>query len=128
VRYFLDTHVLVWWLYDTPRLSPRATTTIADPGNTILVSAVSAFEIANKHRIGKWEEIAVLAISFDQIVEAQGFVTFSVTSRHASHAGLLPGEHRDPFDRLLAAQSRLENVPMITFDPYIQTLGVDAIW
>jgi PIN domain nuclease of toxin-antitoxin system len=120
--------VLVWWLYDTPRLSSHVRNTITDPDNAILTSAVSAFEIANKHRLGKWDEIASLAVAFEEIVTSQGFTIIPIDARHASRAGLLPGDHRDPFDRFLAAQSQLENVPIITFDASIQTLGIDAIW
>jgi PIN domain nuclease of toxin-antitoxin system len=128
MRCLLDTHALVWWLFDPPRLSRRAHDAIADPENVILVSAVSAFEVTNKYRIGKWEGIAPLALAFDKIIADLDFDIISIEARHASFAGLLAGEHRDPFDRLLAAQSQMEDVPIITVDEQIRTLGIETVW
>lgn len=120
--------MLVWWLFDPPRLSSFARQAISDPDNTILTSAVSAFEVANKHRIGKWTEIASLAVALEEIALAQGFMIVPIDARHTSLAGLLQGCHRDPFDRVLAAQSQIENISIISADAQIRTLGADVIW
>lgn len=128
MKCLLDTHVLVWWLYGTARLTARAHEAIAAPENTIAVSAVSAFEIANKHRVGKWHDIASLALAFEEIVTSQGFVVIPITAHHASRAGLLPDDHRDPFDRLLAAQAEIEELRLLTSDPMFKAFGTQTIW
>ncbi len=128
MKYLLDTHALVWWLYDVPRLSPTASRILKDTENQILVSAVSAYEVANKFRIGKWAEIAALAISFDEIIGSQGFTVLPVSSPHASQAGLLNSGHRDPFDRLIAAQAISQRVPVLSVDAAIKALGAERVW
>jgi PIN domain nuclease of toxin-antitoxin system len=128
LRYLLDTHALVWWLYDVPRLPPAVARLIQDPENQILVSAVSAFEVANKFRIGKWAEMAALAISFDEIMGAAGFVTIPVASSDASQAGLLKSDHRDPFDRLIAAQAIAGKMPVLSIDTAFDDLGAERVW
>ncbi len=128
MKYLLDTHALVWWLYDVPQLSPAVFALVADPANEILASAVSAYEIANKFRVGKWQEIAGLATSFAAIVESQGFATVSIEPSHATLAGLLQGDHRDPFDRLLAAQARHLGIPVLSVDKAFDALGAERVW
>ena len=128
MRYLFDTHALVWWLLDVPRLSPRSRNVLKDPHNEIFVSAVSAFEISNKVRLGKWLEAEVLARDFPELVAAEGFSTINLTAPQAVKAGLLPGDHRDPFDRFLAAQSIMEDVPLITADPRMSEFGIETLW
>ncbi len=128
MRYLLDTHALVWWLYDVPRLPPAVARLIQDPENQILVSAVSAFEVANKLRIGKWAEMAALAISFDEITGAAGFLTIPLASSDASQAGLLRSDHRDPFDRLIAAQAIAAKMPVLSIDTAFDALGAERVW
>jgi PIN domain nuclease of toxin-antitoxin system len=128
LRYLLDTHALVWWLYDVPRLPPAVARLIQDPENQLFVSAVSAFEVANKFRIGKWAEMAALAISFDEITGAAGFVTIPLASSDASQAGLLKSDHRDPFDRLIAAQAIAGKMPVLSIDTAFDDLGAERVW
>ena len=128
MKYLLDTHALVWWLYDVPQLSPAVLAIVADPDNEILTSAVSAYEIANKFRLGKWQEIAGLATSFTEIVESQGFATIAIEPSQATLAGLLQGDHRDPFDRLIAAQARLLGIPVLSVDKVFEGLGAERVW
>lgn len=128
MRYLLDTHALVWWLFSPALLSGTAHEAIGDPQNEILVSAISAYEVANKNRIGKWEEVAALAGAFEELVAAEAFTMVAVSGRHASVAGLLRGEPRDPFDRLIAAQAIVEGVPVLTVDPAFQALGAEVAW
>ena len=128
MRILLDTHALVWWLYLPSKLSKQAGSLIADPTNEILVSAASAFEIALEYRLGKWPEIADLALGFSELITAQRMTIIGVTASHASMAGQLPGPHRDPFDRLLAAQSQLEDAPILTVDTMIGALGATVLW
>ena len=128
VKYLLDTHALVWWLYSPTLLSGGAKSAISDPANDILVSSISAFEIANKHRLGKWPEIAALALHFSQIVASQRMRILPLGADDAARAGMLPGRHRDPFDRLLAAQAEAEEAPVVTIDAIVATLGVETHW
>lgn len=98
------------------------------PGSICLVSAATAYEISNKVRIGKWPEADELAHRFMQIVESHGFAPLPVTPEHALEAGLIAVSHRDPFDRLLAAQAKLEGIPLVTADPVFREFGVKLVW
>lgn len=128
MRFLLDTHALLWWWTDDPRLPESARSLIRDETNTILVSAVSAWEIATKHRLGKLAIGAEAMARFAELTEADGFEHLPVTHLHALHAGGLANEHRDPFDRMLAAQSRLEAAPAITGDEALAALGAATRW
>ncbi|WJH42322.1 type II toxin-antitoxin system VapC family toxin [Aliirhizobium terrae] len=88
----------------------RARAAITDPENDIYVSPVSAFEIALKHRLGKWSETAQFLDTFEANLASEHFIPIPISMAHAKLAGEIPGHHRDPFDRLLAAQCRLENL------------------
>jgi len=128
VRILLDTHALLWWFTDDPRLSRTARETIADEANAILVSAASAWEIATKYRLGKLNEAVDAVRRFDELVAADGFEHLSITHFHGLKAGGYAVEHRDPFDRMLAAQSELESVPLITCDPALTLFGIRTVW
>ncbi len=128
MKYLLDTHTLLWWLTNDPQLSHQAKALIADEGNTILVSAASAWEIATKHRLGKLSVASEAIRRFNELIEADGFEHLHVTYLHALHAGAYPLEHRDPFDRMLAAQSKLESAPLISRDPAFAFFGTRVLW
>jgi PIN domain nuclease of toxin-antitoxin system len=128
VRILLDTHVFFWWVKGNPRLSPVAARTIEDRANEILVSAVTAWELAIKSQLGKWAEARVVVEKLEQTILANGFLALSVTIEHARLAGFLLGSHRDPFDRLLAAQAQIEKAPLITADQAFRALGAETIW
>lgn len=128
MRFLLDTHTFLWWLTDDPRLSPSAREIIGNEANAILVSAASAWEIATKHRLGKLS-IAKEAISrFNELIEADGFEHLPVTYLHALKAGGYAVDHRDPFDRMLAAQAALESAPLISRDPAFEAFGTKVVW
>ena len=128
VKLLLDTHALVWWLSDNPRLSQTAREHIAEPANSVFVSAASAWEIATKVRIGRWPEAATLASLFPGVIEANGFAALAITMHHAVHAGSLTAAHADPFDRMLAAQAELEGMTLITTDPAFAQFGTVVLW
>jgi len=128
MRVLLDTHALLWWFTDDARLSRAARQVIADEANAILVSAASAWEISTKHRLGKLNEAADAVNRFDELVAADGFDHLPITHFHSLKAGDYPVEHRDPFDRMLAAQSALERVPLVTCDPAFELFGTETIW
>ncbi|WP_291319042.1 type II toxin-antitoxin system VapC family toxin [Desulfonatronospira sp.] len=109
---FLDTHVLLWWLDDSPSLNDAERNAIADPGNLIVVSAAVIWEMRIKQALGK----LVFSTDFYPVIKNQGFELLSITADHAYAAGGLPVHHRDPFDRMIIAQARLENLCIITRD------------
>ncbi|NBB47140.1 PIN domain-containing protein [Rhizobium sp. CRIBSB] len=124
----LDTHAFLWWVTADPRLSAAAKTAIDDPSTRRCVSSVTAFEIANKFRIGKLEMAGEIIESLDAVLGDAGFEKLAVTSSHALLAGQIPSGHKDPFDRILAAQAKLENLAMLTIDPAFDTFGVQRLW
>jgi PIN domain nuclease of toxin-antitoxin system len=128
VRLLLDTHTLLWWDSNDQRIGERARLLIADAKNKIFVSAVSAFEIATKHRIGKLPGVEKLLASFDDNLVAEGFSILNIALAHALLAGQIDAEPKDPFDRLLAAQSRTENMPIISTDRAFDALGAERLW
>lgn len=124
----LDTHALLWWLADDPSLSRRARAAIADVTHGVLVSAVAAWEIATKVRLGKLPTAADLAADLASIVDAEGFEILPISGDHAIRAGLLPGSHKDPFDRMLIAQAQAENLVLVSNEQAFDAYGVRRIW
>jgi len=127
MSYLIDTHVLLWWLFDDPQLRSQSRAIIHNPENQIKVSSATAWEIATKYRIGKLPEAAPVVADYPQILERAGFVELPITNAHAIHAGNLPIDHRDPFDRMLMAQAELENLPLMTYDSAFKTGRIQII-
>jgi PIN domain nuclease of toxin-antitoxin system len=119
-----DTHALLWWLADDPRLSDRAREVIAAGELPVHFSAASVWEAEIKATAGK----LVLSDDLLDALEADRFVELPVTARHAREAARLPPLHRDPFDRLIAAQARIEGLTVITGDRKIAEYGVLVLW
>ena len=128
MRFLLDTHALLWWWTDDPQLSAEARQLIHDEANIILVSAVSAWEIATKHRLGKLPMAAAALPRFHELIELDAFEHLPVTYLHALRAGSFQVEHRDPFDRMLAAQSALEDARLISCDPAFSLFDTKVVW
>jgi PIN domain nuclease of toxin-antitoxin system len=128
VRALLDTHALLWWILEDPALSQGARGFIKEANNMLLVSAASAWEMAIKFQAGKLPRAAELVARFVSEVELEGFQLLSITAEHGIRAGLLPGPHKDPFDRLLIAQSQAENVPIISNEAVFDAYGVRRLW
>ena len=128
MRVLLDTHALLWWLSDDPALTRPARKTIADTRNTVIVSAASAWEIATKVRLGKLPTANDLAADFTGHLDRDGFQLLAISAEHGIRAGLLPGPHKDPFDRMLIAQAQAENVPIISIESLFENYGVRRIW
>ena len=128
MRYLLDTHAFLWWLFDDSRLPVKVREIVADPHNEILVSSASAWEIATKHRLGKLEAAKVLVQDISGWVRTAGFGELPVSIVHAQRAGGWLQAHRDPFDRMLAAQSAIENLPLITSDKALDSFPVSIFW
>ena len=128
MRLLLDTHAFLWWLDGDRRLSRKVRALIGDEGNVVLVSAASAWEISTKARLGKLPGAVDVAADIAGSVAAQNFSALDITILHAQRAGRLPGEHRDPFDRMLAAQAQLEDLPIVSDDRVFDEYGVSRIW
>jgi len=128
MRVLIDTHALLWWLDGDRRLSRRARAVIGDVANVVLVSAASAWEITSKARIGRLPGALEVAADVAGHVTAQAFTALDISMLHAQRAGRLPGDHRDPFDRMLAAQAQLEDLPIVSNDEVFDSYGVNRVW
>jgi PIN domain nuclease of toxin-antitoxin system len=128
VKLLLDTHAVVWWWLDDPRLPAPARAAIAAPDNTVCVSAASAWEIATKNRLGKWPGVTQIIADFPDLLRRSRFFPLSISVEHARLAGALSGPHRDPFDRMLIAQSKQENAVLVSGDGTFAQFGVPVVW
>lgn len=128
MRVLLDSHTLLWWLFDDPSLPESARRVIRNPENEIFVSSASAWEISTKYRLGKLPEAGESVDNLPALLRQARMETLSITLEHALAAGSLPGPHRDPFDRMLIAQSRLEEMPVMTSDPVFKQYRVRVLW
>lgn len=128
MRLLLDTHALLWWSLDDPKLSRPAYAAIADPSGVVHVSAVSAFELATKHRLGKLPTADALLANLDRYLRDQGFATLPLDLSSALRAGRLPGAHRDPFDRLLVAQAITADLALVSNEAGFDAHGVRRLW
>ena len=127
--YLLDTHVLLWAVQEDYKLSPAARAVIEQLDNKLYVSAISAFEIGNKYRLGKLPEYSHVVENYHEIVRKLGAIELPVRSSHAWYASRVEWAHRDPFDRILAAQAVLENLALITGDVAFSELPwVPVLW
>ncbi|MCF2149211.1 type II toxin-antitoxin system VapC family toxin [Desmonostoc muscorum LEGE 12446] len=127
MSYLIDTHILLWWLFDDPKLHTDCRDIIRNPDHRIIVSSASAWEIATKYRIGKLPEAKQLVEQYSQILHQAKFIELVITTAHALRAGGLPIAHRDPFDRMIMAQAELESLPVITYDKAFQTGLIQVI-
>ncbi|MDH7973510.1 type II toxin-antitoxin system VapC family toxin [Sphingomonas sp. AR_OL41] len=126
--YLLDTHALIWWWLVDPALPADIMALMARSDANVHVSAISGIEIAIKVRIGKLPEMIEPLDHFDEAVLGDSFRHLPVDRRHAIRAGLMKGAHRDPFDRLLAAQALIEDLTVITRDRAFADFGCKVVW
>lgn len=127
MKYILDTHCWLWWLATPELLGDKVLAIIENPENEIVISVVTSWEIAIKNSIGKLP----LPMNAEKFVMSRlarcGFSSLSIEHIHALRVVLLPFHHRDPFDRLLIAQSQVENIPIITADRKFVSYDVDIV-
>jgi PIN domain nuclease of toxin-antitoxin system len=109
-------------------LSREAAAIIADESNVVLVSAASAWEVATKVRLGKLPGAAELEKDFLDVMDDAGYTLLPIQAECGLRAGRLISEHRDPFDRMIAAQSLAEDIPVLSADSKLDMLGVRRIW
>lgn len=124
MKLLLDTHALIWWLDDAPRLGAAARALIADPANHIYVSTVSLWEITIKWRVGKFQHSGS---HFAVLLEGQGLDMLSVTPDHVARLDGLAFHHGDPFDHLLLAQAQHERLAIVTADKQMTRYGVPCV-
>jgi len=129
VGYLLDTHTFLWAVRGSDKLSEAAIKIIEDVNVKVFVSAVSAYEIMNKHRIGKLAEFDDIARNYLDFVKKLGVDSLPISEQHAHFAGKFEWAHRDPFDRVLAAQAFHDNLMLITSDTVFEELSwVKVLW
>jgi PIN domain nuclease of toxin-antitoxin system len=124
----LDTQAIILWSIEPGRLPKVIQDAIANPSNTIYFSSVSAMEIATKVRIGKLEKARALVTDFADQLVAGGFIELPLSAAHAEMAGSFSSANNDPWDRLLAAQARIERMGFVTSDGKMDDFGVRIIW
>lgn len=128
MRFLLDTHSLLWFLSGDAGLTERARRLIENPDYDILVSIASLWEIAIKHSLGKLKLAQPFEEIFPHQLEINSLSLLSVRLPHVVRVASLPFHHRDPFDRLLIAQSLSEEVPVLSADDAFDDYGVERIW
>ena len=128
MQLLIDTHVLIWWWADDDRLPERLHVLLGQSDTVVFVSTASALEMAIKVRGGKLPAMAERVAKFSDAMTEDGFIQLVMKQSHALKAGLLPGDHKDPFDRVLAAQSILEELPIVTRDPAFRGFGCKVLW
>jgi PIN domain nuclease of toxin-antitoxin system len=126
MKCLLDTHVVIWFAENSPRLSPNAARVILDTGNTICVSVASAWEVAIKCSIEKLRLDGGVS-EFYRMIYNNGFTLLPIEKQHLEYLQSLPFLHRDPFDRLLTATAAVEGLTLITFDENIAEYGVPVV-
>lgn len=120
----LDTHAFLWAVDNDPRLSQNARKAIVDGNNVVFVSAATAWEISIKKAIGK---LSIPAGDYLEELRLHRFTPLDITTEHALAVANLPQHHKDPFDRLLIAQAGVENLTLVSHDPWLKMYGVPLI-
>jgi PIN domain nuclease of toxin-antitoxin system len=124
----LDTHVLLWLLKDDPLLSVKARTAVEEPTNRKLVSVATCWEIAIKAGLGKLKLTEPVAALLTRELPRNNLDLLGISLRHATDVERLPQHHKDPFDRLLAAQALAEGVTLVSADAVFDRYGVPRLW
>jgi PIN domain nuclease of toxin-antitoxin system len=127
--YLLDSCTFLWAVANASKLGAEARRLIEDTENVLYVSAASAYEIGYKGQLGKLGDYKVIASNFEAVLHKLGARELSISLKHALHAGSINSKHRDPFDRIIASQSVLEQIPVLTSDKLLSSIdGVKALW
>lgn len=128
MRVLLDAQVFLWWVADSPALTEVAWATIRSGDNRLFLSAASVWEIAIKVRIGKLKISEPLEQFLPEQMTLNGIDSLPIQLSHALRVSTLPDHHKDPFDRMLVAQSQMESMPILTADALIARYAVATIW
>ncbi|MBI9087279.1 MAG: type II toxin-antitoxin system VapC family toxin [Desulfobacterales bacterium] len=122
----LDTHIFLWWLFDDPGLPGQIRDFVRNTEHEVHVSAASVWEIATKFRLGKLPQAALVAKNVPFWIQRAGFGAMPITAAHAQIAGAWDVAHRDPFDRLLAAQAKLEKMSLASVDEAMTLFPIEV--
>ena len=128
MKLLLDTHAFLWWIGDDARLSDPARDAIADPDNEVSFSVASAWELAIKTGLGRFEPEGKLGSFLGEQVQRNSFQVLPVKLGHAVEVASLPNHHRDPFDRLLVAQAVVEGLTLVSRDPQLRKYAAPTLW
>jgi PIN domain nuclease of toxin-antitoxin system len=128
VRLLLDTPALLWWFSDDASLPKSCRKLIIHPDSSIFVSAASAWEIATKFRRGRLSSASELVQDFGGYLDRENFLSLPVSYGHGIRAGMLPGPHQDPFDRMLIAQAEIEELLIVSNEKIFDQYGVRRVW
>ena len=128
MKALLDTHTFLWWVTNNPQLSLTIRSIIADRNNQIFFSVASGWEIAIKAQLGKLQLPDQLELFLTNQLTVNSFVLLPIQLNHALYTYQLSNHHKDPFDRILVAQSQVENLPIMTLDSKIAQYGVTVLW
>jgi len=128
MRLLIDAHALLWAVDDPARLSNAATTALQDPANQLLISAGTVWEISIKVGLGKLTLSLPFQQWMDRVFADLGVLILPITVEYADRQAALPNHHRDPFDRLLIAQSLTDSIPVVTADGQFDPYGIVRIW
>ena len=126
--YLLDSHALLWWWFDPDRLSTAVRELLSEPATSVLVSAASMWELSLKHHLGKLPELNGAIADLPGLLQADGFEGLPISLAHGLRAGGYSQPHRDPFDRMLAAQAELERLVLLTADPQLSAFPCQTLW
>ena len=126
--YLLDSHGLLWWWFEPQRLSPTVAGLLQDSRTPIHVSAASIWELSVKHHRGRLPELADAIGDLEQLLQADGFRALAITLAHGLRAGAYSQAHRDPFDRMLAAQAEWEQPVLLTIDTQLAAFPCQTLW
>jgi PIN domain nuclease of toxin-antitoxin system len=128
VKLLLDTPAFLWWIGDDARLSAPSREAIADPGNEVSFSVASAWELAIKTGLGRFEPDGDLGPFLEDQIQRNAFRVLPVKLEHAVSVSSLPAHHRDPFDRLLVAQAAAEGMTLVSRDPQLRKYDAPTLW
>ena len=128
MKVLLDTHALLWLLLEPAKLSKRVRTVLARTETEMMVSSATAWEIATKHRLGKLDHAGEVVRSYQEHLRTALATELAISSSHALLAGSFKTAHKDPFDRLIAAQGTLEMIPVISNDRAFDDFPVTLLW
>ena len=126
--YLLDSHALLWWWFDPDRLSTAVLELLSNPATPVLVSAASAWELSLKHHQGKLPELSGAIRDLQGLLQADGFEALPISLAHGLRAGGYSQPHRDPFDRMLAAQAELDRLVLLSADPQLSSFPCQILW
>lgn len=128
MKLLLDTHAFIWWATEPEKLSPKAQGSFVDASNSLLLSVVSIWEMQIKSQLGKLR----LNLPLRELIESQrqtnSLQVLSVELEHVLALGNLPTHHKDPFDRLLIAQSMVEDAFLVSMDNAFASYAVKLLW